>query len=88
MIESFVVSVKRRTPQSAAGKALRERFADNVRRLRRQKGMTQEQLATAAGIDRTFVVRVEKGHFSVTLETIGAFAKALGISPSMLLEAA
>lgn len=82
------MSSRRRTPQSEIGNALRERFADNVRRLRRQKGMTQEQLANAAGIDRTFVVRVEKGHFSVTLETVGAFAKALGISPSLLLEAA
>lgn len=82
------VVVKRRTPQSEAGLALRERFASNVRQLRRQKGMTQEQLANAAGIDRTFVVRVEKGHFSVSLETVGAFASALDTSPSRLLDLA
>lgn len=77
---------KRRAPQSDMGIALRERFAQNVRRLRRERGMTQEQLARAADIGRTFISRIETGRFSVTLETVGALAKALRTSPAELIE--
>ena len=47
--------------------------------------MTQHELASAAGVGRTFISQVERGHFSVTLETIGAFSAALGISPTALI---
>ena len=79
--------VRRRAPQSCAGKQLRERFASNVRQLRRAKGLTQEQLARAAAIGRPFLSRIERGHFSVTLETVGALADALEISPATLITA-
>lgn len=78
--------IRRRAPQSAAGAALRHRFARNVRHFRRTKGMTQHQLASAAGLGRTFISQVERGRFSVTLETIGALSVALGISPTLLIE--
>lgn len=48
--------------------------------------MTQIQLATAAGLGRTFISQVEQGRFSVTLETIGALATALGICPTVLMQ--
>jgi transcriptional regulator with XRE-family HTH domain len=48
--------------------------------------MTQEQLARAADIGRPFISRIETGRFSVTLETIGALAKALRTSPADLIE--
>jgi transcriptional regulator with XRE-family HTH domain len=79
------VAPKRRAPQSELGATLRERFARNVRRLRRERGMTQEQLARAADIGRPFISRIENGRFSVTLETIGALAKALRTSPADLI---
>jgi transcriptional regulator with XRE-family HTH domain len=50
--------------------------------------MTQRQLAEAAGLGRSFISQIERGHFSVTLETIGAIAAALGISATKLIEAA
>ena len=81
-------SLKRRAPQSALGSALRERFARNVRHFRTKKGMTQLELASAAGVGRSFISQVERGHFSVTLETIGAIAAALGISPTSLIRTA
>ena len=67
------------------GAALRRQFAHNLRHFRRKRGMTQHDLASAAGVGRTFVSQVERGHFSVTLETIGAFSAALGISPAALM---
>lgn len=47
--------------------------------------MTQAELAHAAGIDRTFLNKVERGRHSATLETIGALASALGVHPQLLL---
>ena len=78
--------MRRRAPQSDLGASLRERFARNVRRLRRERGMTQEQLAQAADIGRPFISRIETGRFSVTLETVGALASALRASPADLIE--
>lgn len=70
------------------GTALRAQFARNVRHFRRKRGMTQRELAAAAGVGRTFVSQVERGHFSVTLETIGAISSALEVSPTLLIQAA
>jgi len=79
--------VKRRTPQSELGMALRRAFARNVRQFRRQKGMTQNELATAAGLGRCFVSQIERGRFSATLETVAALSAALGICPTLLIRA-
>ena len=81
------VAVKRRAPQSELGLALRRAFARNVRQFRRQKGMTQNELASAAGLGRCFVSQIERGRFSATIETIGALSTALGICPTMLIRA-
>jgi transcriptional regulator with XRE-family HTH domain len=77
--------MKRRAPQSEFGSALRSRFAQNLRLLRRKKGMTQHALASAAGLGRTFISQVERGHSSVTLETVAALSVALGICPTVLI---
>jgi len=79
---------RRRTPQCALGAALRERFAHNVRQFRVESGMTQLELASAAGVGRTFINQVERGHFSVNLETVGAISAALGVCPTLLIQAA
>lgn len=77
--------MKRRAPQSELGAMLRTRFATNVRHFRRKKGMKQHELASAAGLCRSFVSQVERGRFSVTLETVGALSAALGICPTLLI---
>lgn len=77
--------MKRRAPQSELGAALRDRFARNVRLFRRKKGMTQHQLANAAGLGRSFVSQVERGRFGATLETIGALSAALEVCPTQLI---
>jgi len=61
-------------------------MATNVRSIREQKGMTQAELAIASGLGREFVNKVERGHVSVALETIGALAFALEIAPTKLIE--
>jgi transcriptional regulator with XRE-family HTH domain len=47
--------------------------------------MTQHELAAAAGLGRSFISQIESGHFSVTLETVGALSAALRICPTLLI---
>ena len=78
---------KRRAPQSDLGTALRNEFARNVRHFRQLRGMTQHDLAIAAGLGRSFISQLESGRFSATLETVGALSAALGIAPAQLIRA-
>lgn len=77
--------MRKRVPQSAIGHLLRARFAANIRRLRKEKALTQSDLASASGLGRVFINQVERGHCSVTLESIGAIAGALGVRPAALM---
>ncbi|MBS0417154.1 MAG: helix-turn-helix transcriptional regulator [Proteobacteria bacterium] len=60
-------------------------LAENLRRLRTEAGLSQEELADRAGLHRTYVSSVEGGHRNVTLQNIFAFAEALGTTPSALV---
>ncbi|MGC5780832.1 helix-turn-helix domain-containing protein [Methylobacterium sp. NFXW15] len=51
----------------------------NLRRLRVERGLSQERLAFAAGIDRAYAGRVERGSENVTVTTLEAMAKALAV---------
>lgn len=66
--------------------ALRQIFAANLRRAREAKEMSQEALADAAGIDRTYVSALERGLYSVSLDTLERISSALDIPPSRLLD--
>lgn len=60
-------------------------LSDNLRFLRSQKGLSQEELAELCGIHRTYVGSVERGERNVTLSSLELFASALNISVSKLL---
>ena len=66
---------------------LRQRFAANVRRLRKERGLSQERLAFEAGLHRTYVSGIERGLRNVGLDNIGVIAKALDVEPAELLTA-
>ncbi len=57
----------------------------NMRRLRVERGLSQERLAFASGIDRAYVGRVERGSENVTISTLEAMARALSVSVATLL---
>ena len=65
---------------------LRTTFAANVVRLRRAKGLSQEALAYEAGVNRSYLARVEAGRPYVGLEVIGKIAEALEVEPAELLK--
>lgn len=58
---------------------VRKRFGTNVRRLRRQLGLSQEAFALEAGIDRTYVSGVERGTRNPSLTLARKFADGLGV---------
>lgn len=57
----------------------------NVRRLRIERGLTQEQLAFEAGIDLTYEGGIERGKRNPSLMVMVRMADALGVAPSDLL---
>lgn len=57
--------------------ATRERIGQRIAALRKLAGMSQEQLAFRAGLQRSHVSRIEAGKYAVTIETIQAIAEAL-----------
>jgi transcriptional regulator with XRE-family HTH domain len=64
---------------------LRQAFAANLRRFRHAKGISQEDLAYEADVNRTYVSKLEKGVSYPGLEIIAKLADALGIEPAELL---
>jgi transcriptional regulator with XRE-family HTH domain len=50
-----------------------------LRELRLRAGLSQEDLALEAGLDRTYVSSVERGERNISLQNIAKLAKALGV---------
>lgn len=65
--------------------SLRDTFARNLRRLRNDRGMSQEELADAAGLDRTYISSLERSVYAVSIDKIQDLAKALKVDPAEFL---
>ena len=61
-------------------------LGENVRRYRKLRGMTQEQLALDAGMERSYVSDLERGTRNPTVRALGRLAEALRVDPNALLE--
>lgn len=59
-----------------------------MRRLRRERRVTQEQLALDAGMKRSYVSDLERGTRNPTVDALGRLANALGVPPAELLRTA
>ena len=60
-------------------------LATNVRRLRQQRGMTQEELAFEAKIDLTYMGWIERGKRNPSLLVMARIAEALSVPLPKLL---
>lgn len=65
--------------------AARHVFAQNLRTLRLERGISQERLAELAGVHRTYAGSVERGERNVSIDNMERFAKALGVPLDVLL---
>jgi transcriptional regulator with XRE-family HTH domain len=62
-----------------------EKFAENLRRARTQRGLSQEQLGEASGLHRTEISLLERAGREPRLTTVVRLARALKIRPADLL---
>jgi transcriptional regulator with XRE-family HTH domain len=53
--------------------------AERIKKIRKARKITQEQLAELAGLNRTHLYRLESGKQSMTLRTLKLVADALGV---------
>lgn len=56
-----------------------------IRALRKTRGLSQDNLAYACGLDRSYMGRIERGEVSITIEKLYRLASALQCEPAALL---
>ncbi len=61
-------------------------FGSRLKKIRQQKGLSQESLAMSAGLDRTYVSGCERGLRNIGLENIYKLAIALNESPEVFFK--
>lgn len=64
---------------------LKETMAINLRRIRHERQMTQEELADLSGISARYVGAIERADKSASVTVLGKISEALNIDPSELL---
>ena len=65
---------------------LRKRVGLNIEELRRIQGISQENLAHRAGINRGYMGKLENAKYAASLDKIEAIAEALRVDPAELLK--
>lgn len=60
-------------------------LADNIRMFRKERGISQEELASICKLHRTYIGSVERGERNVSLSTLEVLASALNVSVPQLL---
>ena len=66
---------------------IREVFAANLRRLRHDRRLSQDDLAYEARVSRSYLSQIEKGTYYASLKIIERLAKVLRVEPAELLQA-
>lgn len=66
--------------------ALRLALSTNIKRIRKEKGISQEKLALKADVDRSYMSEVERNLANPSIEALVKIGNALDATPSELLE--
>jgi len=64
---------------------IREVLAVNLRKVRQARGLSQEELAHRAEIDRTYISALERSVYAVGIDVVDRLARALGVEAADLL---
>ena len=65
--------------------SIREVLAQNLRRYRAERGLSQEELAHRADIDRTYISSLERQQYGASVDVVESLAKVLEVAPHELL---
>ncbi len=65
--------------------SIREVLATNLKRARRAAGLSQEEFAHRAGVDRTYVSAIERQKYAITIDILARLAAVLDVDPADLL---
>jgi transcriptional regulator with XRE-family HTH domain len=65
---------------------LRRLVAKNLRRLRKESGLSQEELADRADLNRNYIGMIEREENAPTVDALEQIAVALGIEPIVLFQ--
>jgi transcriptional regulator with XRE-family HTH domain len=65
---------------------LKEVMAINLRRIRHDKQMTQEELADRAGLSARYIGAIERANKSASVTVLGRIAEALGVEAAALIK--
>lgn len=65
--------------------SLRKTLADNIKSFRKEKGLSQEELAELCGLHRTYIGSVERQERNVSLSTLEVLSDTLMVSVPALL---
>jgi len=75
-------------PSKRTSRDLNVAAGRNLRRLRNELGVSQDEFADLAGLHRTYIGAVERGERNITLDTLQRIAAALKVEPIELIEEA
>ena len=67
-------------------KTILEKFGEKVREERLKQRLSQEELASRAGVHRTYIGMIERAEKNITLENIEKISKALNLPIDNLLK--
>ena len=65
--------------------SIREVLARNLRRYRAERGLSQEELAHRADVDRTYISSLERLQYGASIDVVESLAKVLDVAPHDLL---
>lgn len=65
---------------------MRKLVGSNAARIRKEKGLTQEELSVRCGLSQQYISGLERGRRNPTIVTVYEIASALGVSHIALLE--
>jgi transcriptional regulator with XRE-family HTH domain len=65
--------------------SIREVLAQNLKRYRALRGLSQEELAHRADIDRTYISSLERSQYAAGIDVVERLATALDLKPFELL---
>ncbi|WP_299918435.1 helix-turn-helix transcriptional regulator [uncultured Roseobacter sp.] len=65
--------------------SIREIFAANLKKYRHAAGLSQEELAHRADIDRTYISSLERCQYAASIDVVANLARELGVEAADLL---